>query len=422
MWMAAQSKNNEYKPWIARLLILDYMLVVSDAEMIAQILADAEAFPRSYHFDIDKILFGGDVLFALHGPVWKIHRKIMSPFFAISKQKSIFSIAKEVVIKATSILDNLCVTQEVFDLHTILTALTCDIICCFIFGESFGCLDGDEHGIHRFYRMFLSEARLVHTVPLYLYLPLPQRFRFIAERNRVRRFFSAQIAKASAETMAGAILRSGDMSPSELCTEILGLIFAGHDTTASAIAFCLGRYLPAAPEAADALRAAAARLPADLALWGSDDIRSPAADAAFKETLRLVPPGGGHPVQPAADVRVCGHLLRRGAPVLADYHAALRDPRHFGPDADAFRPSRWTDGTVEACARATGLPVARAFAPFLSTSPHACLGRPIAETEAALLLLAWAGRYRLEPQAPPCRERMGVSLCPDHMRVRATRR
>ena len=142
MWMAAQSKNNEYKPWIARLLILDYMLVVSDAEMIAQILADAEAFPRSYHFDIDKILFGGDVLFALHGPVWKIHRKIMSPFFAISKQKSIFSIAKEVVIKATSILDNLCVTQEVFDLHTILTALTCDIICCFIFGESFGCLDG----------------------------------------------------------------------------------------------------------------------------------------------------------------------------------------------------------------------------------------------------------------------------------------
>ena len=345
----------------------------------------------------------------------------MNPFFANNKQKNILSIVKELAIKATKKIDDYSETGEVFDLYVVLKALTCDVICRFIFGKDFGCLDGDQHGILRFYRLLVSEATLVQKVPLYAWLPLPQRLRFLLERARVRKFLLAEVAKAPEDTLAGSIMRSGALPPAQLCTEILGLVFAGHDTTASSIAFCLGKFLPAAPDAAAAVRAAAAALPADLALWTADDSRSPAAEAAFRETLRLVPPGCAHPVQPAADARVGGHLLRRGEPVLANYFAAFRDPRHFGADADAFRPARWTDGTVDACAAATGLPVARAFAPFLSTSPHACLGRPIAEVEAGLLVSAWARRFEFLPQGPPPKEVLGVTLCPEHMRVRARR-
>ena len=420
-WMAEQSKRNEYNPWFSRLLFLDYFLVVSDPKMVSEILANSEDFPRSYHFDVDKMLFGGDILFAIHGPIWKLHRKIMNPFFATNKQKKNFGIVQELAIKATSKLDHYSATGEVFDLYLVLTALTCDVICRFIFGRDFGCLDGDQHGIQRFYRTVISEASLMHKVPLYAWLPLPQRIRFLTERARVQRFLLSEIARAPADTLAGAVLRSGELTTSELCTEILGLVFAGHDTTASALAFCLGKFLPAAPDAAAAVRAEAAAQPADLARWTPDDARCPAADAAFRETLRLVPPGCAHPVQAAADARVCGQLIRRGTPVLANYHAAYRDPRHFGPDADAFRPARWTDGTVDACARATGLPAARAFAPFLSMSPHACLGRPIAELEAGLLVAAWVRRYDFVPEGPPPKELVGATLCPEHMRVRALR-
>ena len=144
VWMAEQSKINEYKPWIARLLLFDCLLVVPDAQMISEILANSEDFPRSYHFDTDKLLFGGDILAAIHGSVWKLRRKIMNPFFANNKQKNILSIVKELAIKATKKIDDYSETGEVFDLYVVLKALTCDVICRFIFGKDFGCLDGDQ--------------------------------------------------------------------------------------------------------------------------------------------------------------------------------------------------------------------------------------------------------------------------------------
>ena len=383
--MAEQSKMNHFKPWVFRSLLLDYLVVIADAKMVSEILANSEGFPRSYHFETDNILFGGNVLFGIDGPVWKIYRKILNPFFTGTGQKNIFTIVKDVAMHATRILDRHCETNEPFDLHSLLAATTCNIICSFVLGKDFGCLDGDKLRVHRFYRTLGYEASLAHRTPLYLHLPLPRRIRFIAERARLRTLLLAAITSAPEDTLAGAIFRSGELSPSELATEILGIIFAGHDTTASAIAFCLGRYLPASPADAAAIRSAAAAAPADLALWTADDARCPAAAAAVRETLRLVPPGAAHPMQAVADTRVGEHLLRRGTPVLVDYHAAFRDPRHFNPDPDAFRPARWTDGTVDECARATGLPVARAFVPFLGTSPHACVGRGLAELEAGLL-------------------------------------
>ena len=421
VWISEQSRKNEYRPWIAKLFLLDYILVVSDAKMISEILANSEQFPRSQLVDRHNVLFGGKVLFAIRGEVWKLHRKILNPFFTTAKQRTIFTITKNLIIRATAILDRYCAANDTIDLHSLLIALTCDAICTFIFGKDFGCMEGDKHGIQKFYRMVLQQASLVYKIPCYLYLPLPQRRRFLAERTRIQTFLLSEIAKAPAHTLAGAVYRSGDLSPSELCVEILGLIFAGHDTTASSVAFCLGQHLPSAPEAIAAIRASAADLPTDLALWADSDVHGPAAEAAFKETLRLVPPAVTHPVQAAAGARVGGHLLRRGTQVFAHYHAAFRDPRYFGPDADAFRPSRWTDGTVDACARATGLPAARAFVPFLSISPHACPGRPIAETEAWLLLRAWTRRYTFVPQGPPPTEVLGVTICPSHMRVRIVR-
>jgi cytochrome P450 len=233
---------------------------------------------------------------------------------------------------------------------------------------------------------------------------------------------SSAIRAAPEDSMAGALLRGGQLSMHDLCAEIVGLIFAGHDTTAAVVTFCLGRYLPATPDALARLRAAADLLPADLAEWTSASVRGDEIEAVISETLRLVPPGAAHPVQPAADIRAGGHLLRRGAPVLADYHAMFRDPALFGSDADAFRPSRWRDGTVERAAAAVGLRASAVFAPFLTPSPHACLGRPVAELEAALVILAWARRFTLTPHGPPAREVFGATISPSHMRVRVERR
>jgi cytochrome P450 len=385
-------------------------------------LANGKDFPRSYHFDADKHVFGGDVLFAIKGSLWSFHRRLLNPFFSTSKQKSIFTIVQAVTMKATRILDEHCDSCQVLDLKSLVSKLTCDVICSYVFGKDFGCLDGDEHGVNAFYSTCQREVALANQIPFYAYLPLPNRIAFWMQRRKFYRFVSSAILAAPEDSMAGALLRGGQLSMPALCAEIVGLIFAGHDTTASVVTFCLGRYLPAAPAALASLRAAADLLPPDVADWTPAAVRGDEIEAVVSETLRLVPPGAAHPVQPAADARAGGHLLRRGAPVLANYHAMFRDPALFGPDADAFRPSRWRDGTVERAAAAAGLRASAVFAPFLTASPHACLGRPVAELEAALVVLAWARRFTLAPHGPPAREAFGVTIAPSHMRVRVERR
>jgi cytochrome P450 len=268
--------------------------------------------------------------------------------------------------------------------------------------------------------MVLKEAASAHQIPLYLYFP--GRIKFIMRRKALYDFLKSEIRIAPEDSLAGALHRSGELSEHELCAEIVGLILAGHETTASTVAFALGRYLPLAPDAIERIVASSGQLPDDMAAWTLDGVRNDAADAVFKEVLRLVPPAGAHPVCAAADVRVCGHLVPQGMTVLANYHAVFRDPRVFGADADEFRPARWTDGSAERGAAAVGLPLSRVFAPFLSTSPHACLGRPIAEIEAALVLLAWVRRFAFRPHGPPSREKLGLSIRPDHMLVRSVRR
>jgi cytochrome P450 len=174
LWIADQSKKNGFRPWFMRGLWLDYLLVISDPKTISEILVNNKDFPRSYHFDVDNQVIGGNVLFAIKGSLWSYHRKLLNPFFATSKQRSIFTIVQAVAIKATRILDEHCESFQVLDLKSIVSKLMCDVICSYIFGNDFGCLNGDEHGVNDFYSACQREVTLANKIPFYLYLPPEQ--------------------------------------------------------------------------------------------------------------------------------------------------------------------------------------------------------------------------------------------------------
>ena len=184
---------------------------------------------------------------------------------------------------------------------------------------------------------------------------------------------------APAESVCGMLLaaRHEDGSPpepQELRDQLVTLLAAGHETTATALAWALERL---------------ARHPQLQARLREDPDDDALLDAVVKETLRVRPvlsiaarrltePAvvGGHELPARTHVAACIYLLHRRADC-------------FGPDPLAFRPDRWlgTDPPSDASA----------WIPF-GGGVRRCVGAAFAALEMREVLRAVAGAgVRLAP-------------------------
>lgn len=153
------------------------------------------------------------------------------------------------------------------------------------------------------------------------------------------RMLIAAARQAPLETVAGRLVADVDMDDGELRDQIVSLLFAGHETTASAIAWTI-YWLDRAQLRAD-VAAELAATPDD----GADPSRVPLLQAVIKEALRLCPPA---PVAGkralAAEAELCGRSLPVGTVVVPNIYlahhrsAVFADPYRF--DAGRFLDSR----------------------------------------------------------------------------------
>ncbi len=176
----------------------------------------------------------------------------------------------------------------------------------------------------------------------------------------------------------------GRMSDKQVRDEIVTLFVAGHETTATALAWVL--YLLARhPEAYARVRAEAARLRGR---------RATAADLpelgyclrVFKETMLLYPPVYIFGRQSIADVRVGPYELPRGTVVLISPYTLHRRP-DLWPDPERFDPSRFEHAAEEARHR-------QAYIPF-SAGPRTCIGNHFALMEGPIVLATLLSRLDL---------------------------
>lgn len=198
------------------------------------------------------------------------------------------------------------------------------------------------------------------------------------------------------------------MSDGELRDELMTLLLAGHETTATTLAWAFER-LVQHPRAL-ARAAAEARSPV---------AETPYLDAVVTETLRL------RPVIPlvvrkiTAPISVGGgrfHLPAgtRVAPAILLVHAR----EDLYPDADAFRPERWLG--EEGATRAPG---AYTWIPF-GGGLRRCVGAAFAQFEMRQVLRVVLSSVELEaPGGPERTGRRGFTLVPrEGARVRVRRR
>jgi cytochrome P450 len=170
------------------------------------------------------------------------------------------------------------------------------------------------------------------------------------------------------------------LDPTVIRAAVLTLYLAGHDTTATALAwslYLLGQH----PEVFARLRAEADEVLGGARPGYSDLKRLPVALGVYKEALRLYPPTIAMVRESHRGVEIGGHMIPPGTLLIAPTYGIHRDARNY-PDPARFDPDRW---------KGAGIAPTGPFFPF-GAGPFSCLGGQFALMEGALFLARLAAR------------------------------
>ena len=175
------------------------------------------------------------------------------------------------------------------------------------------------------------------------------------------------------------------LSDEQVRDQALTLLFAGHDTTTSTVAFLFGELArnPAWRERLEAEQDALGGPPTGEQLF----TELPLLDQAVDETLRLYPPAWVGPRRSAVDFEFAGHRVPAGVPVNYSSWASHRLPEVF-PEPNAFRPERF------APEERAKLPKG-AYVPF-GAGPRICIGMRFGQLEVKAIASRILSRFRVE--------------------------
>ncbi|MCO5166337.1 MAG: cytochrome P450 [Planctomycetes bacterium] len=334
---------------------------------------------------------GRHSLFALDGPEHRRHRRLLVPPFAGERMRAYGPLLVALTRRHVARWPR----GRPLSLAAALQALTLDAIFEAVFGVTDPATMARLTGLVA--RLTGRASALLAFVPfLRLDLgPWSPWGRFVRCRAELDAILLDAIARARraggedilARLIAESEARGEPLTDEELRDELLTLLGAGHETTATGLAWTLVRLL-AAP-------AALARVTDELreVVGGADPSaehlpRLPFLDAVVQEALRLDPPVPIAVRQLAAPARVAGHDLPADTRVAPCIWLAQRDPEVF-PDPHAFRPERFLGGR----------PPPRSFFPF-GGGARVCIGMAFALFEMKLILATLLQAVRLRPAAP----------------------
>jgi cytochrome P450 len=192
--------------------------------------------------------------------------------------------------------------------------------------------------------------------------------RMLAETDAVLyEEIAAKRADSSGDDILSLLVANSSLSDAELRDEVMTLLVAGHETTATALAWAFERLV----RHPDAMARASA---------GDDDY----LDAVIKETLRVRPVVADVVRTVTRETEVGGYTLPAGTIVLPAVALVQRSEAY--EDALEFRPERFLDGS----------PPPYTWIPF-GGGVRRCIGAAFATLEMKVVLREVLARVTLEP-------------------------
>ncbi|KAK4043786.1 glycosyl hydrolase family 76-domain-containing protein [Parachaetomium inaequale] len=386
-----------------------WLLMTNEAENIKTILGtNMDDWP----IDGPRLLstlpvLGPDSIFTSNGEAWHRARAMLKPSFVRDQVADLQCFDRHIknLLAAVPAADGVT-----FDIQALLFDMAMDSSTDFLLGHSTSLLTQASPEAQQFVRDFeyagRESAKKARLGPLLYHLP----HRKLRDAVRgLREYVRFYLKRAIAEKEeAGGSNKARDrrrnyvfldellkQSPPEDYTvdQILSVLIAGRDTTATAMA-AVFYFLARDPAAVEKLREEISGVGVENPTW--EQLKHMKyLNNVIKEALRLFSPvatnsrtsnketilprgGGKDGSQPI--------LIPKGTPVRWSSHELHRNKDVFGPDPDEFRPERWdSDLRVR--------PLSWEYIPF-SGGPRICLGQQFALTQIAYTLFRFFKTFR----------------------------
>ena len=339
-----------------------------------------------------KPILGENSILLLDGARHKRERKLLMPPFHGERMRLYGDIMREIADRS---IDTWPIEQP-FPIHERMQAITLDIILRTVFGVDEGSL------LQKLRSLLIEFLRLVGSSPLLLIRWLQINLGPLTSWQRVGKLsreidtvLYEQIAQRKAAAQNGrtdimAMLveaRDEDgrpMSDQELRDEMITMLLAGHETTATSLSWVVHRLLQN-PAVLEKVRAERQRVIGDGPIQAEHIPELEYLDATIKETARL------NPIVPAV-VRYLEQPTQIGAyEIPADCVAAPciylthRRPESW-PEPETFNPDRFVGKRIDPYT----------FFPFGGGVRH-CLGAAFATYEMKIVLAQILSRVSLRP-------------------------
>lgn len=386
-----------YRAWMAEFRTPFFRsYLVNDPPLIDLVLKERpDDFPKSDRIGEGLRPLLGRSVFVTNGEEWKRQRRIIDPAFEGGRLRETFPAMRAAAEAAVARMPTGCIEIEAQTSHA-----AADVIFRTLFS-----LPIESEVAAAVFRAFRAHQRTQPILNLAAFLPLPSwmpRFHRRATRataREIRRLITRLTAARMAEIEAGRapddlatkIMTTADpvtgarFSTEEMVDQVAIFFLAGHETSASALAWALW-LLAAFPEAQERVAAEAEILGAAPAF--SDLSKLAFTRDVFREALRLYPPVPMMVRENAKPEEFRGRAVRRGSQiVLSPWH--LHRHERLWAEPDRFDPGRWQTRPGRESARA-------AYMPF-SAGPRVCVGAGFAMAEGVLLLSALARAFRFAP-------------------------
>ena len=401
-----------YRAWMAEFrtpFFRSYLM--NQPELVKTVLRERPGdFPKS-----DRISEGlrpllGNSVFLTNGAQWERQRRIIDPAFEGGRLRETFPAMWDASEAAAARLP-----EGVTEIEAQTSHAAADVIFRTLFSLPIeDALAGSVFHAFRAYQRSQPILNLAAFVPLPRWMPRGFRRDTRARAAEIRHLIGQLVTRRAAEIASGTapddlatkIMTTVDpetgatFDAEEMVDQVAIFFLAGHETSASALAWAL--YLVAThPEWQDQIASEAQALTeCDFAVMA----RLPVARDVFRETLRLYPPVPMMVRETTCPETFRDRRVRKGSQVvISPWH--LHRHTRLWDQPDDFDPGRWQTENGKSCMR-------DAFIPF-SAGARACTGAGFAMVEGPLIL----ARLLRDHEVLPMRDRVPVPVA--HLTVRA---
>lgn len=360
-------------------------LVIHDPDDIRRVLlTNRRNYMKGVGLERIRVLLGNGIIVS-EGEFWARQRRMIQPAFHSRVIRRFSGLIRRHNLELLERWSSQPAGSEPVNVTREMSEVTLQIILRSLFSTDLDRLI-DRSGGNPFDLLTHESQRDLNFAAKFRTLTRPVREMINARRQerRVETDFLSMLMNARDK-------ETGEPMPDRvLVDEIMTLIVAGHETTASVLNWTW-YLLSQDPQAEARLHAEVAAAPAPQALTVEDVTRASYVQQVLKESMRLYPPVwlfgrraitddrlGGYHVPAGTDIFICPYLLHRHA-------------RHW-QDPDEFRPERFV-------AVAESQRHSFAFLPF-SAGPRHCVGEGFAMAEMAMHVTMVAQHFRLEYRGP----------------------